>query len=50
MWKYLPGVIEELDGMRDELEEIANLTKGTEEKIVYMKDLQFQLTANWPYK
>ncbi|KAM6940360.1 fibrinogen gamma chain [Xenentodon cancila] len=38
MWKYLPGVNEDLDHMQAELETIANLTKGTEETIVHMKD------------
>lgn len=38
MWKYIPEVNEDLDRMTDDLEMIANLTQGTEEKIVYMKD------------
>ncbi|XP_061575149.1 fibrinogen gamma chain [Cololabis saira] len=38
MWKYLPGVTEDLDEMTAELETIANLTQGTEETIVFMKD------------
>ncbi|XP_070712506.1 fibrinogen gamma chain-like [Pempheris klunzingeri] len=36
--KYMPDVREDLDSMQDQLEQIANLTQGTEETVVYMKD------------
>ncbi|CAG5928674.1 unnamed protein product [Menidia menidia] len=36
--KYLPGVNQDLADMQRELETIANLTEGAEEKIVDMKD------------
>nr|XP_020470017.1 fibrinogen gamma chain [Monopterus albus] len=36
--RYLPGVTKDLDGFLAELETISNLTQGTEENIVYMKD------------
>ncbi|KAM9857017.1 fibrinogen gamma chain [Aulostomus maculatus] len=38
MLKYLPAVTKDLDYMQQELEQIANWTQVTEEKVVYMKD------------
>lgn len=38
MFRYLPGVSEDLTAMQDQLEKIANLTGGADEKITYMKD------------
>ncbi|XP_060912288.1 fibrinogen gamma chain [Labrus mixtus] len=38
MLRYMPGVNKDLDDMQYELENIANLTKGAEETVVYMKD------------
>ena len=38
MLRYMPGVDRDLDNMLDQLETIANLTQGSEETIVYMKD------------
>lgn len=35
---YRPGVIRELDNLQRELQTIANLTQGTEDTVVYMKD------------
>lgn len=35
---YLPGVDKDLNTMQHELEKIANLTNGAEERISYMKD------------
>ena len=36
--RYIPGVDRDLDYMQQELEKIANLTRGAEETVVYMKD------------
>lgn len=36
--RYMPEVTRDLDSMLRDLEIAANLTQGTEEKIVYMKD------------
>ncbi|XP_058496623.1 fibrinogen gamma chain [Solea solea] len=36
--RYLPGVDDELETLQSELDKIANLTQGTDETIVYMKD------------
>ncbi|KAG7486478.1 fibrinogen gamma chain [Solea senegalensis] len=36
--KYLPGVEEDLETLQSELDKISNLTQGTDETIVYMKD------------
>lgn len=38
MFRYLPGVSEDLTLMQDQLETIANLTVGADEKITYMRD------------
>lgn len=38
MLNYMPGVDKALRDMELELGAIANLTQGTEEKVVYMKD------------
>ncbi|KAL7405128.1 hypothetical protein ABVT39_024192 [Epinephelus coioides] len=38
MFRYLPGVERDLDDMQEQLDTIANLTKGAEEQVVYMKD------------
>lgn len=38
MFRYIPVVDEELTSMQNELETIANLTQGADEKIEYMKD------------
>lgn len=38
MLTYMPGVSNDLDQMQRDLETIANLTKGTEETVDYMKD------------
>lgn len=38
MLRYKPRVDDDLDDMLDELDRIANLTQGAEEKVVFMKD------------
>ncbi|XP_053185284.1 fibrinogen gamma chain [Scomber japonicus] len=38
MLNYMPVVTEDLDQMQEDLDRIANLTQGTEETVVYMKD------------
>ncbi|CAK6972388.1 fibrinogen gamma chain [Scomber scombrus] len=38
MLNYMPVVTDDLDQMQKDLERIANLTQGTEETVVYMKD------------
>ncbi|CAJ1052580.1 fibrinogen gamma chain [Xyrichtys novacula] len=36
--RYIPKVDDDIDKMLDELENIANLTQGAEETVIYMKD------------
>lgn len=38
MLNYMPVVTDDLDQMQTDLDRIANLTQGTEETVVYMKD------------
>lgn len=38
MLRYVPASNKDLDGLQRDLESIANLTQGAEDKVVYMKD------------
>ncbi|XP_051993278.1 fibrinogen gamma chain [Xyrauchen texanus] len=46
--KYKPAVNKQLDEMEQDLKEIANLTKGAKDKVVYLKDSETQAQKQAP--
>lgn len=46
--RYKPDVDRQLDQMEQDLEEIANLTRGAQDKVVYLKDSETQAQKQSP--
>uniref|UniRef100_W5LQP8 Fibrinogen gamma chain n=1 Tax=Astyanax mexicanus TaxID=7994 RepID=W5LQP8_ASTMX len=44
--KYKPGVVKDLNDMEEILLDIANLTKGAQDKVVFLKDSETQKSRN----
>lgn len=46
--RYKPDIDRKLDEMEQDLEEIANLTRGAQDKVVYLKDSETQAQKQAP--